>query len=76
MKVETKNQASGAAREIDRVLHDMRNSLGAIILNLEIAADAAYAHGVALESAVDALEEARRLKDALPGLRSVLESRS
>lgn len=59
--------------QIDMVIHDLRNSLASIILNLELAASPKYSSGIALESVVDALAEARRLNTMLPGLRSVFE---
>lgn len=59
--------------KIDLVIHDLRNSLASIILNLELAASPEHSSGIARESAADALAEARRLNDELPGLRSALE---
>lgn len=49
----------------DGVIHDLRNSVAAVILNLEVAADPAYSSGIALEAAGDALAEARKLGEAL-----------
>jgi hypothetical protein len=67
---------NGNQEQVDRVIHDLRNSLGSIILNLEIVADPAHASGVALEAAVDALDEARRLKSALANLRAAMDVKS
>jgi signal transduction histidine kinase len=63
----------GNKKRVDRVIHDLRNSLGSIILNLEIVADPAYSSGIALEAATDALDEARRLKEAVTNLGSAME---
>lgn len=59
----------------DRTIHDLRNSLAAVILNLEIAANPEYASGIALEAAVDALAEAKNLREALAGIRGAIEAR-
>lgn len=56
-------------QRIELVIHDLRNSLGSIILNLEIAASPEHTSGIALECAVDALSEARRLNGELANLR-------
>lgn len=60
---------------IDMAIHDLRNSLGSIILNLELAASPEYSSGIALESAADALVEARKMNRELPRLRSTFEER-
>ncbi|MEK8022542.1 MAG: hypothetical protein AAB229_01925 [Candidatus Hydrogenedentota bacterium] len=59
---------------IDILVHDLRNSLGSIILNLEISASPEYSSGIAQEAAIDALSEARRLRDAISGIRAAVDS--
>lgn len=60
------------ATSISRMFHDLRNTLGAVQLNLEVAADATLSQGIALEAATDALSEARRLSAQIDEIRQAV----
>lgn len=66
----------GSSEPLSKTFHDLRNSLGSILLNLEVSADPSHASGIALEAAQDALREAKNLEGALARLRSQIEGRS
>lgn len=52
-------------KRISMQMHDMKNSLGSVLLNLELIADPSQTSGVALEAAQDALDGAKTLRDEL-----------
>ena len=56
---------------ISRAFHDLRNTLGAVLLNLEVAADPEGDSGMRGEAAADALKEAQSLQAGLERLRAV-----
>ncbi len=62
------------AQEYARVFHDLRNALGAVLLNLEVASDAKVEPALAREAAADALREARRLEGMIEALRAKIDS--
>ena len=55
--------------QIRKTFHDLNNTLGAVILNLEVALDAEPAAGLTRESVQEALQAARELRDKIPVLR-------
>lgn len=60
---------------ITRTFHDIRNTLGAVLLNLEVAADPKCDTLMLREAAVDALTEARKLNAALGDLRLLIAAK-
>ena len=57
---------------LSRSFHDLANTLGAVLLNLEVAADPKCEASMQSEAATDALLEARKLNAALSDLRLLI----
>lgn len=57
-----------------RIFHDLRNALGAVLLNLEVASDAKAEPDLAREAASDALREARRLEGMIEKVRAKIDA--
>jgi hypothetical protein len=57
---------------LTRAFHDIRNTLGAVLLNLEVATDPKCEASMLREAATDALAEARKIDAALGALRLLM----
>ncbi len=57
---------------LSKTFHDINNTLGSLVINVEVIADNPRIDAMAREAAVAALVEVRKLEDQLQKLRTLL----